>query len=709
MPIVESNSGNGFKGAISYSMQLEKLAEMDREEAPVFIECNGVYGSYAAMAHQMRWVAETQDFKKPVLHFRVNFSPGESRHLPVEKQVAAVKSILQGLGIDKNRQYIITQHNDKEHTHYHVIANKVDLDGEKMDITNFNYRATAQADRVEREMGLELTPNRTIFYSTERGIGFRYATAAEKAAMHLGGKLRPDRRDGVQKMKASLSAVIREVLADPQIVDADLFQKGLGDRGIEVRFMANKKGISGVSFHQKGLSANGTHLGLKWGVIAQALAKNKNEQLPVVTLKEKIHQQTVSFVRGKVEEALERSGDAATFHAALKKQSIHYEEGLGVTYQGKNSSEPELSGEEVRLSAEEVGISEQDLIRRWEANALLQKQREAAESREAVPSDKEQDVKKTAAIWADHVGVYQKLVKAVGNGQLFGKIDRLFTSGNTSYFLQAQYSGALELSFSKRKSAYSAFTPMGKLDLKDIGMQLDFNEAHYQKLSERSMEQYNTLLRNQGDMRSTVSDYMYRMVDQASFDKEGLRKNKDHAVAAVGELATASELLQKAGFSVEGDKVIRGGFEHSGNLALYQGVLEKFAQLLRGFYGKLKEWIELQKKPEEKISLLQLPGTKKEIRRRNENLRYQKSNALLPDVESMKKVMAMDTVAKPKELFTSVSEYNDWKISETLEVSAVKVDKGLCQQVGIAITAIAQHKQETEKKNDIQRKGGRKL
>ncbi|QES91060.1 relaxase/mobilization nuclease domain-containing protein [Rhizosphaericola mali] len=703
MPIVESNSGNGFKGAISYSMQLEKLAELDQEELPVFIECNGVYGSYAAMAHQMRWVAETQDFKRPVLHFRVNFSPSESAHLPKEIQVAAVKSILRGLGIDANRQYIISQHNDKEHTHYHIIANKVDLDGEKMDLTNFNYRATAQADRVERAMDLELTPNRTIFYSADNATGFRYATAEEKAAMYLGGNLRPDRREGVQEIKQYLSATIQNVLLDKGVVSSASFEKALNNRGIEVRFMKNVDGISGVSFNKDGVSVRGTHLGLRWSKIAKSLEANQKLQDAVMEKRAHLRFSVFEEVKKEVGLQLLKSDKITSFSANLSAHGIDYEEGKGFRYECKEGNEQSLLGSHVLFRLAEMRLSD-DAIEDQLADNLSQTRLEAQrKANELARAQNQERFNRAVGAWKNNPNSYESLLKSISAGSNIKEITTKMRSEKLRFVFDVDLSGKLELMQYYRKSSYSDFKLDSRFDLRELGMTLDFNQSEYDKLNEVSFEMYNKNLQNQMDMYGIVDRYTKNVVDKLSLNKEAFvedfEQNSRSNFLELAQLSLISDLYKKEGFSVEEDVVSRDGWEYTGHISKYQDVLNELAELVRIFYEKIKKWTALQRTPEKEVKWYKLGSAKHDIIRENFVLQSKKDGSKLPEVSEIKTTIEakMKNLPQPRALFASESAYEKWKLNQAIKVSSVKVDVGFNQKVGKEINRMAAEKKLVKK------------
>src|SRR5699024_683335 len=178
MPIANSNTGGGFGGALSYALQEGKKVPTGHERKVMAM--NGICGQNSKeMAKLMRNVAnENQRVKKPVLHLRVNFDPTEK--LYEERQMSAVKDIMQGVGLNDSRQYLIVKHKDKKHEHYHIIANRVDFQGICLENKHMNRRLIVEADRVEKQQGLKQTEGRTLFYDPSSPKGYRNANKEEK-------------------------------------------------------------------------------------------------------------------------------------------------------------------------------------------------------------------------------------------------------------------------------------------------------------------------------------------------------------------------------------------------------------------------------------------------------------------------------------------------------------------------------------------------
>lgn len=144
--ISKVKTGAGFKGAVSYVMN-KKDAELINKQA--------IYGDQPQqIAAEMKAVAASREVAKPVLHVSLSLPPGVKA--TNEQWKMAAETYLTKMGFDLGKtQYLIARHNDTEHDHIHIIANRVQLDG-KLVSDRHSYRRSHQATaEAARNAGLE--------------------------------------------------------------------------------------------------------------------------------------------------------------------------------------------------------------------------------------------------------------------------------------------------------------------------------------------------------------------------------------------------------------------------------------------------------------------------------------------------------------------------------------------------------------------------
>ena len=168
------------------------------------------------------------------------------------------------------------------------------MDGSLVSNERIIERLQVACDKVEQEQGLRRTEGRTVFYDPSNEKGFRYATSAEKKAHRAKNKKTSlDKNPNKREQQAIIKNEVLKVLQDKKIGTAEEFKQALASKGIDVRFMENKNGISGVSFKTDKISVKGSQIGAKWADISKVLEHNS-----------KTIQETKSISRTEVEKHL---------------------------------------------------------------------------------------------------------------------------------------------------------------------------------------------------------------------------------------------------------------------------------------------------------------------------------------------------------------------------------------------------------------------
>lgn len=259
--------GNGFTGAISYCAEKEHAQIIEVSNISLEISDRDKFFSVPDAAQQMRNQAkERPRVKKPVLH--VSFSFNENEKISSENQLKAVHSGLKNVGIDLNKhQALIVKHNDTKNPHYHVVVNRVDLQGDLHKDHRLADRLQVSCDRVEKEMNLRKTEGRTVIYDPKQEKGFSYVEREKKTkSISKNPKQVAEKRiletyEGAKKTAIDIESLKKECLKN----------------GVEINVSTNKNGIFGVSFKDESTkkAVKGSKLGIKAKELNQILPKNK--------------------------------------------------------------------------------------------------------------------------------------------------------------------------------------------------------------------------------------------------------------------------------------------------------------------------------------------------------------------------------------------------------------------------------------------------
>lgn len=113
---------------------------------------------------------------------------------------------------------------------------------------------------------------------------------------HIGRKNKKtslDKNPNKREQQEIIKNEVIKVLQDKKISTSADLKKALANKGIDVRFMENKNGISGVSFKTDKISVKGSQIGAKWADISKVLEHNS-----------KTIQETKSITREEVEKHL---------------------------------------------------------------------------------------------------------------------------------------------------------------------------------------------------------------------------------------------------------------------------------------------------------------------------------------------------------------------------------------------------------------------
>ncbi len=273
MPIAKANMGNGFSGVVGYVMVQKDVAQ---ELQPKVIECNNVLQSSSDnIARQMRNLAQDNGTKKPVMHMQISFHPDEK--LSSEQAQKAIDSIIKDAGIDRNNhQFLVVEHFDKNHQHFHVVCNRVGLDNKLLSDSHLKIKLNVACDKVEKEQGLRPTEGRQYQFDVNTGEGkfVKVEKTKEQAK-----KLPNDKREKVKAAKEQVQNKVIDVLKIAKTPQE--FKEKLAEKGVEVRFSedrANNNAIRGASFRTDDVAVKGGDIGFKWNEISTILETNLSQE-----------------------------------------------------------------------------------------------------------------------------------------------------------------------------------------------------------------------------------------------------------------------------------------------------------------------------------------------------------------------------------------------------------------------------------------------
>ena len=195
----------------------------------------------ATIARSMQGQADDKPGRKltnPVYHISLDFAHEDASKLTDAMMVEIAREYMRRMGIT-NTQYIVSRHTDTEHQHLHIVANRVDNDGNTISDSNDKARNVKICKALTREYGLHFS----------------------KGKMNV----KRDRLRGKDKVKYQIYDAVKAAL--PRCNSwSDLCDR-LAKQGIGVHFKYDRsKGkILGVSFTKNELSFSGSRIDRSMG------------------------------------------------------------------------------------------------------------------------------------------------------------------------------------------------------------------------------------------------------------------------------------------------------------------------------------------------------------------------------------------------------------------------------------------------------------
>ena len=263
--IGKTTIGRSFKGCCAYNMD---KVEQGKGEI-VFSQGVRDYDQQAMVADFVRQSQLNPELSRSVWHTAISFDPQDEGKLKANPHLveSVAKDYLAGMGLEHS-QCVVIRHRDTEHSHFHIIANRVGDDGQAVSDSH-NYKRSQKLLR-EIEQRHQLTPLQ------EQGQRAKIDHLPERDRERL------EMRDQV-RASLSRSTTGQELRAD------------LGQRGITMIVNKDQAGQPrGVSFERsgqgegKGVAFKGSklHQKLSIGGIQQRLSENAEQRQKHATTNE---------------------------------------------------------------------------------------------------------------------------------------------------------------------------------------------------------------------------------------------------------------------------------------------------------------------------------------------------------------------------------------------------------------------------------------
>lgn len=290
------NSGSSFAGISEYVLAQGKYAGEEKTKQPEIIEKNNIYSdNYKDIGREVTEISKgNSKVKKTVMHYSISFD--EKDKTPEEVRIEVVKSTMRDMGIkDDNHQYIIAKHNDKAHPHYHIIVNRVGLDGKILSDSYSKNRLEVAIDKAEKKLGIDnsLAEKRRFVWNpnNEKGYDVVQKPIKEKAII----REPKDKKLSLSQKKDFIQDKINEALTNKRVSNPEQLKAELQKSKIEFEYKTNIKGLAQTSFKYDKIAVKGSQIDFKASVIDKQFKANleykntlnNNEKIADKVFKEK--------------------------------------------------------------------------------------------------------------------------------------------------------------------------------------------------------------------------------------------------------------------------------------------------------------------------------------------------------------------------------------------------------------------------------------
>ncbi|HGY9638041.1 relaxase/mobilization nuclease domain-containing protein [Pseudomonas plecoglossicida] len=184
---------------------------------------------------------------KPVFHAMLSLRPGES--LTTSQWRTAVETYLDDLGFDETNQFVAVMHQDKDHQHVHIVANRIRLNDDFSMVKDSNERSVSldSVSKIEDRFNLSKAPKPKDTW----GVSITHA------------ELQASIRDGDLPLKHKMIAKIAGAIEATTAQDGDMFDfvRALRKQKVYIHLALNDEGQpKGISFEFDGKHISGRQL-----------------------------------------------------------------------------------------------------------------------------------------------------------------------------------------------------------------------------------------------------------------------------------------------------------------------------------------------------------------------------------------------------------------------------------------------------------------
>ena len=248
--------GKDFYGVLKYNQN-----KVDKGEA-IVLDTNLASNSVVKQTKEFNVVRQLKsNLSKAVYHVSLNLPYNDANKLSNHEFSNLAKDYLEGMGFDEN-QYIVYKHFDVDHSHIHIVANRV------------KFSANVVSDSQDYKRSEALIRKLELKYKLTELIRKEESNVLSK------GEIEKCLRTGDVPERLELQNILIEIL-NQNLLMKDLVNK-LKSKGVNVKINQSltTEFISGISFEYKGTFYKGSkiHKNFSWNNIKTKIITNEQNR-----------------------------------------------------------------------------------------------------------------------------------------------------------------------------------------------------------------------------------------------------------------------------------------------------------------------------------------------------------------------------------------------------------------------------------------------
>lgn len=254
-----------IKGVDFYNVLKYNQSKVDKGEA-IVLDTNLASNSVVQQAKEFNVIRQLKsNLSKAVYHVSLNLPYNDTNKLSNHEFSNLARDYLEGMGFDEN-QYIVYKHFDVDHSHIHIVANRVNFSGNVVSDSQDYKRSEALIRKLEKKYNL-----------TE-------LVRKEQSNVLSKGEIEKCLRTGDVPERLELQNILIEILNQNLLMKYFIDKLKLKGVNVKINQSLTTGFISGISFEYKGTFYKGSkiHKNFSWNNIKTKIItdeQNRNHSI----------------------------------------------------------------------------------------------------------------------------------------------------------------------------------------------------------------------------------------------------------------------------------------------------------------------------------------------------------------------------------------------------------------------------------------------